>query len=121
MSPMDPSSIWATPTETTTYRTESTTFEDMTFTVIRRSLSFPEETRILAKVIDPATKRPDTLEMLALTFGLTVKENNFGLTVERIRTELPGRPALAWFLIKWLCKDTLKNISQEELTKKSGP
>jgi hypothetical protein len=128
-------SLWERPTETNTYREEVREFDGVKLVATRRTLSFPEETRILARVVDPQTKRPDTLAMLGLTVGLAVKEmrvsyddgktwEDFGLTPERIRDELPDRPTLAWFLIKWLCADTLQNIGAdkvEELSKKSGP
>lgn len=121
---MDAASVWEKPTETTTYRTETRSFDGMEFTVTRRTLSFPEETRLLAKVIDAKTKRPDPIEMLALTVEAAVKETNFGLTPDRIRKDLPDRPSLMWFLYRWICAETLQNIApdaREDLEKKSGP
>lgn len=120
--------VWERPSEVTTYRDEERVFDDgdepITFKVTRRSLSFPEEARMLAKVRDAKTGRPDVIEMLALTVESTVKDNDFGLTPDRVRNDLPDRPALAWFLIRWLCAQTLRNIrpdAVEELRKKSGP
>lgn len=120
----DPMSVWDTPSEVQTYRTESRTFEDVTFTVVRRALSVTEEARILATVIDKHTRHVNALELLAKTVQCAVKENNFGLTPERIRNTLPDRPNLMWFLYKWLCADTIdhmSNDSEDELRKKHGP
>lgn len=119
-----PSSVWAKPASTQTPRIETRSFGDLTFTVKRRSLTFTEEARIMARVVDPKTRRPDLLEMLALTTELAVTENDFDLTPRRVREDLPARPALAWFLINWLCEETIRNMSdgaKDGLTKKRGP
>lgn len=116
--------LWSHAPPTQTYRTEAAELDGMTFTVTRRTLSFIEEQNILARVRDPRTGLPDTMELLALTFEATVKDNDFGLTPERIRNDLAERPALAWFLLKWLCAETLQNIRSdavEVIRKKPGP
>lgn len=121
---MDASAIWDAPAEAKVYRDEERSHGGYTFKVTRRALSFPEEARILAQVTDQKTKRPDTIEMLALTVEKTVRENNFGLTAERVRKELADHPSFAWFLIGWLCGETMRNVApsaEEELRKKSGP
>ncbi len=119
-----PSSVWDRPGEASTYRDENREYDGITFTLKRRALTFPEETRILSRVTDAKTRRPDCLEMLALTVEATVRDTNFGLTAKRVRDMLPDRPNLAWFLIRWICSDTLRNIAPdvlEDLRKKSGP
>lgn len=126
---MTAETVWQRPNPSAVYREEVRVFhedgeEDIEFKVTRRSLTFTEESRIVAKVVDPRTKRPDIIELLAHTVDLCVKENNFGLTADIVRRELPSRAGLAWFLTSWLCEDTMTHITQEgqdRLRKKSGP
>lgn len=118
----NPEGVWDRPSPG--YFTETRTLGEDTFTVMRRRLTFPEEQRILAKVINHSTRQPDRLELLALTVETAVRENNFGLTPERVRTMLADKPELAWFLVKWLCRETLENAApdaEEKLRKNSGP
>ncbi len=119
-----PVSVWATEPDALQYREDTHTYAGLTFKVTRRSLTFPEESKLLAKCFDQVNKRVDWLEFLAGLVALTVKETDFELTAERVRKELPQRPALAWFLIKWLCYETMANVDPEAvegLRKKPGP
>lgn len=116
--------VWEAPAEATTYRKESREFGELDLTLTRRSLSYPEEVRLMAAAKDAKSKQIDWLEFLALTVELTVQESNFDLTGRRCRTFLADRPKFAWFLIKWLCGDTLQNArpdALEDLRKKHGP
>lgn len=117
-------SVWEAPSPVKEYREETRTFDDIEFKVTRRSLSFPEETRLVAKVTDPRTKRADILELLAHTVDMCVKDSNFGLTPKRVREDLPNYPNLAWFLANWLCEETIRHLSPEnleEIRKKPEP
>lgn len=121
---MTGAAIWQQEPDALQYRDETVEYAGLTFKVTRRSLTFPEETRLLAKCMDKESKRVDWLEFLAGVVNLTVKENDFQLTPKRVREDLPQRPGLAWMLIKWLCRDTMANIepnAMEDLRKKPGP
>ncbi len=131
--------IWDRPrAPATAYVEETSQFDGMMFKVIRRKLTFYEESAITGKAVDERTKRLDHLELLAQTVNLAVKDSlmgvpdadgsvkewrPMGLTPQRCRA-LDADPDLAWFLIKWLCADTMRNLSpgnEEDLRKKSGP
>lgn len=125
--PQATETIWDGVPTTTEYREEVRVHGGMEFRVTRRSLTFPEESRLIAKcsVAGPdGRKHVDYIEFLAGVVNLTVKSTNIGLTPERVRKALPDRPELAWFLITWLCGETMKNLSassMEDLLKKYGP
>lgn len=116
--------IWSNPAlETKEYRDEERSLDGLVFRVKRRSLTYTEEMRLAAITIQKE-KGVDTIELLARTVALTVKDSNFGLTPRIVREELPSRPKLAAFLVDWLCGDTITNWSlrsEDDLRKKRGP